>query len=227
MSKAKCFFVTGTSTDIGKTYISSLLIKGFAFSGLVSYMKPVQTGCTFTEESHLVAPDYDYVNTHAHPVFPFSFTDHVPYCFERACSPHLAASLADTAIDLEKIKASCEKIASKVDTLIIEGAGGLLVPLNDSSSTLDLIKLLAVPVILVTTPGLGTINHTLLTLNQLRYSRIPVAGVIMNNPDNKVIDYIYNDNRRIISEYAAPVPFCEVKYGAENDEHFESFCKRI
>jgi len=227
MNKAHSFFVTGISTDIGKTYIASLLVKGFEYAGLVSYMKPVQTGCSPVSKEHRSAPDYDYVKEKAHPVFPCSFSDHVPYCFEPACSPHLAASLANTVIDLHVIEASFRKISSHVDTLIVEGAGGVLVPLGETVSTLDLIKHLVIPVIVVTTPGLGALNHTFLTINELRNAAVPVAGIVMNNNANIANDYIYNDNRRMIAQYAAPVPLIEVSHGADCDEQFVSFCKRI
>lgn len=228
MSKsASCYFVTGSSTDVGKTYVSSLLVNGFAYSGLVSYMKPVQTGCPVNERGDFSAPDLDFVKLHSHPVFPCPLSDHVPYCFKPACSPHLAASLADSEIDLSRISDSCGKIASKVNTLIIEGAGGLLVPLGRHVYTTDLIRQLDVPVILVTKPNLGTINHTLLSINALRNAGIPLAGVVFNNADNIETDYIYEDNRSMISEYISPVPFCEVTHGARCNERFEQFCKRI
>jgi dethiobiotin synthetase len=224
MSKHAAFFISGTSTGIGKTYISSLLIKAFGFSGLVSYMKPVQTGC-----SHPDAPDTDltFVKQHSSPFFPGTTSDHTPYSLETPCSPHLAASLSNTLIDTTEIVRSYHKILSHVSTLIVEGAGGLLVPLSETISTLDLIKLLHIPVILVTTPNLGTLNHTFLSVNQLRISGVTLAGVIMNNPDNKPIDFMYRDNAHMIRRYIDPVPFIEIPFGADTNEQLESFCKRI
>lgn len=224
MSKHAAFFVSGTSTGIGKTYISTLLIQAFRFSGLVSYMKPVQTGC-----SHPDAPDTDiaFVKQHSNPVFTGTTSDHLPYCLETPCSPHLAASLSNTTIDITQIVRSYHKISSHVNTLIVEGAGGILVPLSETVSTLDLIKLLNIPVILVTTPNLGTLNHTFLSVNQLRQSGVTLAGVIMNNPDDKPIDFMYRDNARMIRQYIDPVPFIEIPFGAEFNEQLESFCKRI
>jgi dethiobiotin synthetase len=224
MSKHAAFFISGTSTGIGKTYISSLLIKAFGFSGLVSYMKPVQTGC-----SHPDAPEADlaFVKQHASPFFPGTTSDHTPYCLETPCSPHLAASLSDTLIDIEVITGSYHRILSHVNTLIVEGAGGILVPLSETISTIDLIKLLNIPVILVTTPNLGTLNHTFLSVNQLCISGVTLAGVIMNNPDNKPLDFMYRDNAHMIRRYIDPVPFIEIPYGAEQDEQLEAFCKRI
>jgi dethiobiotin synthase len=224
VSKHAAFFISGTSTGIGKTYISTLLIKAFGFSGLVSYMKPVQTGC-----SHPDAPDADlsFIKQHTSPVFPGTISDHTPYCLETPCSPHLAASLSNVSIDISVIARSYHKIISHVNTLIVEGAGGLLVPLSENVSTLDLIKLLNIPVILVTTPNLGTLNHTFLSVNQLRASGITLAGVVMNNPDNKPLDFMYRDNAHLIRRYIDPVPFTEIPFGADNNEQLEAFCKRI
>jgi dethiobiotin synthetase len=224
MNKHAAFFISGTSTGIGKTYISSLLVKAFGFSGLVSYMKPVQTGCNHPDVS---GADLSFVKLHASPVFPGTMTDHTPYCFDTPCSPHLAASLSNASIDISVIVRAYHKILSHVNTLIVEGAGGLLVPLNETVSTLDMIKLLNIPVILVTTPNLGTLNHTFLSVNQLRQSGVVLSGVIMNNPDNTRLDFMYRDNAYMIRRYIAPVPFIEIPFGAENNEQLEEFCKRI
>jgi len=79
----------------------------------------------------------------------------------------------------------------------------------------------------VTTPGLGTLNHTFLTIKQLREAHITIAGVVMNNHDNVPQDYIYKDNRRMIQQFSQPTPFLEVSYGAISDEHTKTFCQRI
>lgn len=226
---ARCasFFITGTTTGIGKTFISSLLINGLSSDGTVSYMKPVQTGCTLLDNENWNAPDFEFVKMHAKPQIVSSFSDHVPYCFEPACSPHLAASLKKETIDFNQIKISYQKIASKVDFTIVEGAGGVFAPLSETTYITDLIKFINIPVILVTTAGLGTLNHTFLTIKQLREAHITIAGVVMNNHDNVPEDYIYEDNRRMIGQFLQPVPFLEVSYGAISDEHTKAFCQKI
>jgi dethiobiotin synthase len=227
--KARCasFFITGTTTGIGKTFISSLLVNGLSSEGTVSYMKPVQTGCTLLDNEKWNAPDYEFVNKHAKPQIVSSFSDHVPYCFEPACSPHLAASIKNETIDFNRIGTSYQKIASHVDFTIVEGAGGIFAPVSETTYIIDLIKFLNIPVILVTSPGLGTLNHTFLTIKQLREAHIPIAGVVMNNHDNVPEDYIYEDNRRMIGQFSEPVPFLEVSYGAISDELTKAFCQRI
>lgn len=224
---ASGYFITGTGTGVGKTYISSLLVKGFSSFGSTSYMKPVQTGSTRNDNKRWNAPDFDFVKEHANPVIVSSFSDHVPYCFEPACSPHLAAELSKEIIDLNKIKAAFEKIAFQVKFTIVEGAGGILVPLSDKLFTIDLIAVLHIPVILVTTPDLGTLNHTFLTIKLLQNMKIPIAGIVMNNCENMSRNYIYNDNRQMIEKFSLPAPFLEVSYGEHKNEQIEAFCKRI
>jgi dethiobiotin synthetase len=222
-----CFFITGTTTGIGKTFISALLVKQLSSFGSVSYMKPVQTGCILNDKQSLEAPDFEFVKEHSKPQIVASVSDHVPYCFEPACSPHLAASLKKETIDFSRIKKSFEKISNQVDFTIVEGAGGIFAPLSEKSFIIDLIVFLDIPVLLVTTPGLGTLNHTFLTIKQLRDANIPIAGIVMNNHEDVPQDYIYEDNRRMIQQFSQPVPFLEVSYGAISDEQTKMFCQRI
>jgi dethiobiotin synthase len=223
----RSYFITGTTTGIGKTFISSLLVKALSLNGTVSYMKPVQTGCTLHGTNDWDAPDFEFVKKHSNPQIAGSFSDHVPYCFAPACSPHLAASLKKETIDFNRIKTSFQKIARTVDFTIVEGAGGIYAPLSEATYIIDLIKFLNIPVILVTTPGLGTLNHTFLTIKQLREAHIPIAGVVMNNHNDIPQDYIYEDNRHMIQQFSQPIPFLEVSYGAISDEHTKAFCQRI
>ena len=211
--KQKGFFVTGTDTDIGKTYISKVLADTFScMYPAVTYMKPVQTGCIESSDGNLIAPDFDYVMS-GRAVMTGTYDQHVPYRFKPACSPHLGASLVSREIALKQIY-NCFFEISKNDTLIIvEGAGGILVPLSKTCNTIDLINHLQLPVILVTSPRIGTLNHTFLTLNELHRSGVVTAGVVFNNLHNDPVDYIYNDNSRMIREYIHPVAFLEVNHG--------------
>jgi dethiobiotin synthetase len=156
-------FITGTDTDVGKTLISTWLCLHTGYD----YFKPIQTGCHIDSDSAAVA---GLAQVPIHPNI---------YQYEEPVSPHLAAILAGDSIDLNKINLPvCEN-------LIIEGAGGVLVPLNKKELMIDLIAQMAVPVILVARSTLGTINHTLLSLAALRARQIPVLGVILNGPINE------------------------------------------
>ena len=158
-------FITGTDTNVGKTLVSSWIALHTGFS----YFKPIQTGTRDGSDSFEVQKLSDT------KIYPES------YAYKEPLSPHLAAKLENAIIDIEKI------VLPEVNNLIIEGAGGVLVPINDKYLMVDLIKKLGAPVIIVARTTLGTINHTLLSLESLRSRNIAVLGVIMNgekNPQN-------------------------------------------
>jgi dethiobiotin synthetase len=147
---------------VGKTLISSWIAMHTGFS----YFKPIQTGTKEGTDSYEVQRLSDAI---IHPEI---------YSYKEPLSPHLAAKMENDTIDLEKI-------ALPQDThLIIEGAGGVLVPINETYLMVDLMKKVNAPVILVSRTTLGTINHTLLSLEALRSRNIPVLGVIMNGEKN-------------------------------------------
>jgi len=156
-------FVTGTDTDIGKTIVSSILVKGLN----AGYWKPVQAGTTpYT--------DTEYVQqlTGLDDTFFYRET----YRLKTPMSPHASAEIDGVKIDLHKIKLP----TFTQDHLIVEGAGGLIVPLNKTDTIIDLIKFLGLPVLLVAKSGLGTLNHTLLSLRALRSYQIPIFGIVLN-----------------------------------------------
>lgn len=164
------YFVTGTDTDVGKTIVSALLtqqLDGF-------YWKPVQSGIIDIEDKETVQ---NIGNIAPERILPCAYELREPL------SPHEAARRDGVEIDLAKI------IKPQVNApLVIEGAGGVFVPLNDQDLMIDLIKQMNCEVIVVARSGLGTINHTMLTLYALRDCEIPVKGVVLNgplNPDNK------------------------------------------
>lgn len=165
-------FISGTDTNIGKTIICSWLCVHTGYS----YFKPIQTGTSQGSDSGLVH-ELSGANIHSEQ---FLYKDPV--------SPHLASKLVNEKIDLTKI------ILPQATNLIVEGAGGVLVPVNENYLMVDLIKQLKIPVIIVTSSRLGTINHTLLTIESLNKRNIKLLGVIING--------IYNqDNTHAIEFY--------------------------
>ena len=144
------------------------------------YFKPIQTWIEYGTDSLSVKP---YCKGIIHKE---------AYCYNMPLSPHLAAHFANSEIDIDKID------IPDVENLLIEGAGGVLVPINDKFLMVDLIKKIGAPAIIVSRAGLGTINHTLLTIEALRYRDCSMAGVILNNVvDTKQCD----DNARAIEHY--------------------------
>jgi dethiobiotin synthetase len=158
-------FITGTGTNIGKTLVCSWLCLHTGYA----YFKPIQTGTTEGTDSNLVSK---LAGTRIYKE---------AYRYKAPLSPHLAASLVNEEIDITKIMLPATK------NLIVEGAGGLLVPVNKKYFIIDLIKQFSIPVILVANTNLGTINHTLLSLEALKARDIKILGVICSgtlNQDN-------------------------------------------
>lgn len=174
----KRFFVTGTDTGIGKTVASALLCAALD----AIYWKPIQTG---SREGTDRATVMEIAGLPAERTIPES------YCFAPPVSPHLAAHLAGKRIDLRKIK--MPRLAA-AENLIVEGAGGVLVPVNEKQLMTDLMRRLRLPVLLAARSSLGTINHTLLSLAALRAARLKVRGVILVGARN-------DENRKAIEHY--------------------------
>ena len=175
------FFVTGTDTGAGKTLVASALLRAFAHSGLRAVgMKPVATGCRAEAHDRAnedVAALLAASNVHA-------AIDLVnPYCFEPAIAPHLAAQQAGCSISLAHIRDCYLALAGLADRVVVEGAGGLLVPLGPREDWGDLVKLLDLPVVLVVGMRLGCLNHALLTAEAIGSRGLPFAGWVANRID--------------------------------------------
>ena len=172
-------FITGTDTGIGKTFVSSLLIKLLAEEDLnVVGMKPIASGAKVIDgslknedalsliEASNVMVDYKSIN---------------PYVFEPAISPHIAAEEAGIEIDLDNIKNCFVQLQKSSDIVVVEGVGGWYAPLSANCTVADLAEELSLPIILVVGLRLGCLNHALLTAQAIRQSGLPVAGWIANH----------------------------------------------
>jgi len=172
------FFVTGTDTGVGKTVVSALLCAALD----AYYWKPIQTGTREGTDRRRVARIAQIARAKLLPE---------TYRFAPPVSPHLAARKAGVRIEFEEIRVP--EIGVR-ENLVVEGAGGALVPINETQLMTDLMKHLGLPVLLVTRTALGTINHTMLSLAALRAARLKVRGVIMVGKPNA-------DNRNAIEHY--------------------------
>ncbi|MEH3115988.1 dethiobiotin synthase [Pedobacter terrae] len=161
------YFITGIGTGIGKTLVSAILTEKLK----ADYWKPIQSGDLETSDSITINRLISNSRTVIHPE---------SYRLTQPLSPHLSARLDGVEIDLNTIN-----LPATNNNLIIEGAGGLMVPLNDNELIVDLIKKLEVEVILVSQNYLGSINHTLLSVNLLKQYEIPVKGIIFNGTENE------------------------------------------
>jgi dethiobiotin synthetase len=174
----KGIFITGTDTGIGKTFISVGLLKALKETGLnVCPMKPVETGCKVQREK-IVPEDTLKLVKAAQVNEPLDLIN--PYRFRQPLAPAVAAELEGAVIRKQNIVSAYKKLSKKYDITIVEGAGGIMVPVYRKYLFIDLIKDLALPVLIVARPGLGTLNHTLLTLEAARNRGIDVMGVIIN-----------------------------------------------
>lgn len=164
-------FITGISTDVGKTIASAIITEALE----ADYWKPIQAGDLENSDSHKVKSFLSNKKTVIHAN---------SYALNTPASPHLAAELDGIVIDLKKI------IEPKVENhLVVEGAGGVFVPLNDTDCVIDLIKK-EYKVIVVSRHYLGSINHTLLTIEALQNRKIAVAGIVFSGYENKATEEI-------------------------------------
>jgi len=193
--RSRGLFITGTDTGVGKTVATAALLALLRARGVDAVpMKPVQTGCRRARGGWR-APDLERVLRLAGLRPPAAEQAWMcPYRFGPACSPHLAARLARRPIQLRRIRAGFRQLSRRRDAVLVEGAGGVLVPLGGRRTMLDLMAALGLPVVLVARPGLGTLNHTLLSLAALRAARLRVAGVLLVDTAPRAWGRLERDN---------------------------------
>ena len=177
MKKPLHFFIAGTGTGIGKTFFTAGFARFLCRHGFrTAVMKPVQTGLAEN------CDDLGFIKMVAPGIIDIPLELASPYRFKMPASPHLASRREEIKIDMKHIVSCYKSIRSEYnpDAVLIEGAGGLLVPLNKDEMMADLIRKFVMPVILVADAGLGTLNHTFLSLELLKKMKIPVRGIILN-----------------------------------------------
>ena len=179
-------FISGIDTDIGKTYATGLLAKALMQQGIdVITQKLVQTGVAINLDSGEIGIADDII-IHRQlmnlPLQPcdLNFTT-CPYRYEKPASPHLSAALANETLNPELITKATQQLQQSYDVVLLEGAGGLLVPITEQLLTLDYIAAQGYPIVLVTSGRLGSINHTLLSLEAIKFRGLEVHSVIYNH----------------------------------------------
>ncbi len=179
----KGFFITGTDTGVGKTALSALLVAALD----AIYWKPIQTGSIEGTDRETVRRLAKVSDERLLPE---------AYCFEPPVSPHLAAREAGVRIRLDTLAWPPAESADAARTWIVEGAGGVLVPINENETMVDLMRRVGLPVLVAARSTLGTINHTSLTLAALRAAHLEVRGVVF-------VGDAHDENRRAIEHYGA------------------------
>lgn len=186
--KGTVFFVSGIDTNVGKTFATGLLARTLAEQGYsVITQKMIQTGCIDVSED---------IETHRQiQGIPFNEEDKAgltcPYIFTYPCSPHMAAERDGRAIDTARIAQATDRLQKKYEYVLLEGAGGLMVPIDTQTLTIDYIREQGYPLLLVTSGKLGSINHTLLSLFACKQYGIEVKAVLYNR---------YPEEDRLIEE---------------------------
>ncbi|MBR5303541.1 MAG: dethiobiotin synthase [Candidatus Gastranaerophilales bacterium] len=172
----KTVFITGCDTDIGKTFVSIGLCLALENKGLkVGYFKPFQSGAIDN-----LAPDVEELRKYSN-----SIESKYSYLFEGEVSPHLACILNNIEVDIEKVKNDLDDFKLQTDFVVIEGAGGLYCPAIKGKLFVDIIAELNQEIIIVTTPDLGRINHTLMTIDCAKQKGIKIKGIIINSMPKK------------------------------------------
>ena len=204
----KGFFVTGTDTGVGKTIITAALIKAAHILGFKACgMKPIETGCKRAENSEgnnsLIPSDGTFLREITGTGESIDLI--TPIRFENPLAPLPASEIENKPIDLDKIKTAYKELSNRYDVIIVEGIGGLLVPIKRDYFVIDLAKDFGLPIIVVSKPGLGTINHTMLTVNYAINKGLDVAGIIINYSRTSEGTLAENTNPEIIRRLS-PVP---------------------
>lgn len=172
------FFITGTDTDAGKTWVALGLLKVLADAGCrTAAFKPVACGGIETAQG---LRNEDALLLGEHATLRASYEEVNPYFFAAPIAPHLAAHDAGVRIDLTRIKAQFDMLAARADVVIVEGAGGALVPLNEGETMADMARLLGLPVVLVVGMRLGCLNHALLSAESIAHHGLKLAGWVAN-----------------------------------------------
>ena len=177
-------FVTGTDTEIGKTIVAAGLVRGFRAMGMdVGVMKPIATGGYRHARPdggyELRSGDVDQLIEAAESHDDLSLVN--PVCFEPPLAPLTAERLVGERISLERILAAFTTLRERHDVLVVEGIGGLMVPIRKDYFVADMIKDFELPAVVVARPGLGTLNHTILTVKYARHQGISLLGIIVNH----------------------------------------------
>lgn len=196
-------FITGIDTNIGKTYTTGLLAK-FLLKKKFSVItqKIIQTGCTDLSEDIVIHRKIMGIELYKEDIDGIT----CPYIFKYPASPHLSAKLEGIKIDIDKISETTDILSNKFDFVIIEGIGGLFVPLVKNFTLIDYIKKRNYPLLLTTSGKLGSINHTLMSIESIKSHRLNLLALVYNKrkEENKIIE---EDSREVFKEFLKKLNF--------------------
>jgi len=190
-------FVTGTDTSVGKTFFCARFLEFLKGRNMrVGYQKWVATGAEAGMPEDLIqCLEAAGISTN-----PELLVQQVPYRFKYPASPHLAAEMENRTVEAETIIRNYRKLAALYELLVVEGVGGIMVPLRRDLLLVDLLAKVQARTLVVARSGLGTLNHTLLTLEALRNRKIPVLGVVFSDSEKEEDERLVQDNMKTVAE---------------------------
>ena len=196
MQPQSCFII-GTDTNVGKTYVASRIIQQFVNDGYKTVgMKPIASGCEVNTNGDLINEDVTALSKASNIQAPLNLIN--PYRFAPAIAPHIAASLAGVEVGIPEILKAYESLKNQAEIVVVEGAGGFLVPINQTQTLADLAVQLKLPIVLVVGMQLGCINHALLTVDAIQARGLTLAGWVANQIDPLMV--MFEENVESLSE---------------------------
>lgn len=204
----KGLFITGTDTDVGKTYVTALLVKTLRKTGFdVGYYKAAISGAPTVAES-----DAGFVNRFAGINEPEDMI--LSYLYQNAVSPHLAARIEGNPVEKEVILKAWERVTKAYPYVTMEGSGGIMCPIRHDEKAVyyleDIIRWLHLPVLVVANAGLGTINHVVTTCEYIKNRHIPVKGILLNHWKGGIME---EDNVKMIEEITGVKVLAKIRDG--------------
>ena len=204
----KGLFITGTDTDVGKTYVTALLVKTLRKAGFdVGYYKAAISGAPTVAES-----DAGFVNRFAGINEPEDMI--LSYLYQNAVSPHLAARIEGNSVEKEVILKAWERVTKAYPYVTMEGSGGIMCPIRHDEKAVyyleDIIQWLHLPVLVVANAGLGTINHVVTTCEYIKNRHIPVKGILLNHWKGGIME---EDNVKMIEEITGVKVLAKIRDG--------------
>ena len=208
------YFVTATGTDVGKTFVTALLVKKWRDSGIdAGYYKAALSGAEF-RDGKWVAGDADYVKRIAN--LPDTQEQLVSYVYKEAVSPHLAARKEGNPVELAKVKADFEAACARHEFIFAEGSGGIICPIRYDAQKIfleDIIKTVNLPILVVTTAALGSINACVLTVEYARSRGLDIRGLIVNRYGSSGNLEMEDDNIRMMQDLTGLEILAKIKDG--------------
>ncbi len=217
---SKGIFITGTGTDIGKTWFSGLLVRHLRQQGINAGYYKAALSSAEEIDGKLVPGDAAFVCRMGTPPLPPERL--VSYVYRTAVSPALAAEREGNPVELSVVEKDYHHLLTTFDFLVVEGSGGIACPIRRGETTImltDIIRLLDLPLLLVADAGLGTINDVLLTLEYARQRNLKTRGIILNRFDEN--DFLHRDNKTSLERMTGLPVLATLREGEESLPHFD------